>query len=417
MSDKRIKIPWIWPTALSIFVLAGLTGSLLRYGQLRGLPAGLYLVNVRHAHSHLMYFGWATPALMALIGAWLPRLTGRSLSRRFQWAMGATVIAALLAYTPFLLFGYQLAEIGASRLPISVIAATLNVLAWYVYAALYYKATRGAARVRPLRFWDAALIFMILASFGAWGVAVVSRLGVEDPFWSTAMTHLFLDVFSEGWFVLAVLGLVYASHKAASESAARWGEQLIVIGLPVLFLLAMPVNLVPAGLRAIAGIGGLLVGAGLLLTISALWPTVSAGVGGWRIPLALLALKAVIGLGMILPVTASWAQQNSLRIFYLHALLLGFITLGLVVAAREMWGRTAVPGQRWLVVAILILLLSLLPMTGIWPAAWSGIWALQVAALASLGPVLAVAAMVVRLLFGRREQGTSLPEIASPAED
>ena len=74
-------------------------------------------------------------------------------------------------------------------------------------------------------------------------------------------------------------------------------------------------------------------------------------------------------------------------------------------------------GQRWLVVAILILLLSLLPMTGIWPAAWSGSWALQIAALVSLGPVLVVAVMVLRLLFGRREQGTSLPEIASLAED
>jgi hypothetical protein len=417
LTEERIKIPWIWPTALSLFVLAGLTGSLLRYGQLRGLPTGLYLVNVRHAHSHLMYFGWATPALMGLIAAWLPRLSGRPLSRRFQWAMGATVIVALLAYTPFLLFGYQLAEIGDSRLPISVIAATLNVLAWYVYAFLYYKATRGVERVRPLRFWDAALIFMILASFGAWGVAVVSRLGVEDPFWSTAMTHLFLDIFSEGWFVLATLGLVYASYRAASESVARWGEQLIVIGLPVLFLLAMPINLVPGGLRVIAGIGGLLVGAGLLLTIVALWPSVSAGFNGWRTPLALLALKAVIGLGMILPATARWAQQNSLRIFYLHALLLGFITLGLVVAARDVWGRAAVPGQRWLVAAILILLLSLLPMTGIWPAAWGGVWALQVAALVSLGPVLVVAVMVARLLFGRRAQGAPVGDDAGQTED
>jgi hypothetical protein len=417
MTEKRIKITWIWPAALSLFVLAGLTGTLLRYGQLRGLPAGLYLVNVRHAHSHLMYFGWATPALMGLIAAWLPRLSGRPASRRFQWAMGATVIAALLSYTPFLLFGYQLAEIGDSRLPISVMAATLNVLAWYGYAFLYYKATRGAERVRPLRFWDAALIFMILASFGAWGVAVVSRLGVEDPFWSTAMTHLFLDIFSEGWFVLAALGLVYASHKAASERAAGWGEQLIVIGLPVLFLLAMPINLVPGGLRAIAGIGGLMVGAGLLLTIGALWSSVPGGLTGWRAPLALLALKAIIGLGMVLPVTARWAQQNSLRIFYLHSLLLGFITLGLVVAAREIWGRAAVPGQRWLVVAILILLLSLLPMTDIWPAAWSGVWALQVAALVTLGPVLVVAGMVISLLFGRHGQDEPLPSVASQTED
>jgi hypothetical protein len=410
--ERRKTIPWIWPAALALFVLAGLTGSLLRYGQLQGLPTGLYLVNVRHAHSHLMYFGWATPALMGVIAAWLPRLIGRPISRRFQWAMGATMIAALLAYVPFLLFGYQSAEIGGSRLPISVLAATLNVLAWYVYAFLYFKATWGVTRVRPLRFWDAALIFIILASFGAWGVAVVTRLGVEDPFWSVAMTHLFLDLFSEGWFVLATLGLVYAAHQPASEKAARWGEQLIVIGLPVLFLLAMPVNLVPGGLRAIAGIGGLLVGTGLLLSVGALWSNISAGVAGWRVPLALLALKAVIGLGMVLPVTARWAQQNGLRIFYLHALLLGFITLGLVVAAREMWGKAAVVGQRWLVAAVLILLLFLLPLTGIWPVALSGRWALQAAVVISFGPVLVVASMLLRVLFGGRQQVTQKPESA-----
>ena len=402
--ERRNTIPRIWLAALAVFVLAGLTGSLLRYGQLNGLPAGLSLVNVRHAHSHLMYFGWATPALMALIAAWLPRFSDRPVSRRFSWAMGATVIAALLAYVPFLLFGYQPADIGTSRVPLSVLAATLNVLAWYTFAYLYFQATWGVARVKALRFWDAALIFMILASFGAWGVAIVSRLGVEDPFWSLAMTHLFLDLFSEGWFLLAMLGLVYASHRPASEPAARWGEQLIVIGLPVLFLLAMPVNLVPSGLRLIAGIGGLLVGAGLLLTVFALWPAVSGGLTGWRVPLALLSLKAIIGLGMVLPVTALWAQQNGLRIFYLHALLLGFITLGLVVAAREMWGRTAVAGQRWLVGAVLVLLLFLLPVTGIWPAALSGRWALQTLTVISLGPVLVMAYMFLRQLLNGRHQ-------------
>jgi hypothetical protein len=397
--EKRIAIPSIWPVALALFVLAGLTGTLLRYGQLRGLPAGLNLVNVRHAHSHLMYFGWATPALMALIAAWLPTISGRPVSGRFRWAMAAAVIAALFAYVPFLLFGYQSAEIGDSRVPLSVLAATLNVLAWYAYAFLYFKATRGVTRIRALRYWDAALIFMILASLGAWGVAIVGRLGVEDPFWSLAMTHLFLDLFSEGWFVLAMLGLIYASRRPASEAAARWGEQLVVIGLPVLFLLAMPVNLVPGGLRIIAGIGGLLVGAGLLLTVFALWPAVPGGISGWRVPLALLALKSIIGLGMILPQTALWAQRNALRIPYLHILLLGFITLGLVVAARERWGRAAVSGQRWLVAAVLFLLLLLLPMTGIWPASLSGRWALQALAVVSLGPVLVIAYMLLRQLL------------------
>ena len=162
----------------------------------------------------LMYFGWVTPALMILIVAWLPRLTGRPLSARFLWVMGATIGFALLAYVMFIQYGYQPAELDGRRLPLSVLAATLNVLAWYAYAYLYYRATRGVPRTRPLRFWDAAIIFMILASLGAWGVAVVSRLQIADPFWSQAMTHLFLDLFSEGWFVLATLGLIFALHPA-----------------------------------------------------------------------------------------------------------------------------------------------------------------------------------------------------------
>ena len=154
----------------------------------------------------------------------------------------------------------------------------------------------------------------------------------------------------------------------------------------------------PAGLRAIASIGGLLVSVGLLLTVAALWPAISRSWTGWHVPLLLLTLKAVLGLGMILPVTAQWAQLNALRIFYLHVLLMGFITLGLVVAAREVWGRVAVPGHRWLVISVLALLLSLVPLTGFWPSAWSSRWALQMAAVVSLGPVIVMAVMLVTLI-------------------
>lgn len=249
---------------------------------------------------------------------------------------------------------------------------------------------------------------MILASAGAWGVAVVSRLQITDPFWSQAMTHLFLDLFSEGWFVLAVLGLVYAVHSPRSARVANWGEQLIVVGLPILFLLALPVNLVPSGLRAIASVGGILVVVGLLLTVWVLWPAVSGRLSDWRIPLAFLTLKAFVGLGMVLPQTALWAQQNGLRIFYLHLLLLGFVTLGLVVAARQLWGRIAVPGQRWLVFTVILLLLSLVPMTGLWPSDWAGRWILQVAAWASLGPVIVMALMLISLLIAGERPGEAV---------
>ncbi len=387
----------------------------MRFGMIYGFPAGLQFVNVRHAHSHLMYFGWVTPALMGLIAAWLPRISGRPLSPRFRWVMGATIIAALLAYLAFIQYGYQLAEFGDRRLPLSVIAATLNMLAWYAYAILYYKATRGVPRDRALRFWDAALIFMMLASLGAWGVAVVSRLGIEDPFWSVALTHMFLDLFSEGWMVLAVLGLAHAALagdllSASQKRRSRWGENLIVMGLPLVFLLAMPVDLVPDGLRLIASLGGLLVAAGLLVSVWALWPAVAPSWTGWRVPLVLLTLKTLLSLGMIIPAAALWAQRNGLRVLYLHTLLLGFVTLGLVVAAREVWGRLAVRGQSWLVASVLFTLATLLPLTGLWPESLAGRWVLKLAAWASLGPVIAVAGMLTAMIVHERSAKRAKPD-------
>jgi len=185
-----------------------------------------------------------------------------------------------------------------------------------------------------------------------------------------------------------------------------------VIGLPLVFLLAMPVNLVPTETRVIASLAGMLVIVGLLISVWALWPAVSPSWLGWRVPLALLAMKALVGLGTILPAAAIWGQQNGLRVLYLHLLLLGFVTLGLVAAAREVWGGEAVPGQRWLVFTVLILLLTLLPLTGLWPEALRGRWALQLAAWVSLGPVIVVTGMLIALIIRERQADPFEPNAA-----
>jgi len=209
-------------------MIAGTTGTLYRFGLLYGLPAGLGLVNIRHAHTHLMYFGWVTPALMVLITSRLPAITGRQLSPWFRRVTTLTISLALIAYGVFFVYGYQPAPIGGWRIPLSFFAATCNVLAWYAFVYLYFRGTWKAQRIRPLRFWDASLVFLILASMGAWGIAIIDRLQIDNPFWPQAMTHLFLDMFSEGWFVLATLGLVYSIHPVPAEGGnkakiAGWG--------------------------------------------------------------------------------------------------------------------------------------------------------------------------------------------------
>ena len=76
------RLQWAWQGALAFFVLAGLTGVLFRFGVAEGVTFGFNLGYIRHAHSHTMYFGWVTPALMALIASRLPELGG---GRSWLW--------------------------------------------------------------------------------------------------------------------------------------------------------------------------------------------------------------------------------------------------------------------------------------------------------------------------------------------
>ncbi len=380
------EVALLWRLALGAFVLAGATGALFRFGALLGLPAGLSFVNVRHAHSHLMYFSWVTPALMALMGAHIARWRGENRHPFRGVALGAWALG-LVAYVPFLLFGYGRVPVGEARIPPATIAASLNILAWYVFVVQYMRARRGLAAIPALRLWDAAVVFLVLASLGAWGRAVLVALKVEDPFLGRALVHLFLDLFSDGWFALAVLGLIYREGISMPTRLVR-ATWLMFVGLPATVLLGVPVDLVPPAWRAVAGVGGWLVGWGFLAHVAFLWPRVEAR---WRWPLGFLALKAAAELGVSVPVIARWAEREALRVPYLHLFLLGFVTLSLIRAAGETWGPVA--ERRWglWVGSVLVLLASLLPLTGLWPAAWRGVWTAWVAAVAALGPVAAAA--------------------------
>ena len=406
--------------ALACFILAASTGSLLRFGMVTGYPAGLQMANIRHAHSHLMYFGWVTPALMALIAARLPEVTGRRLLPGFRWALMAVFTTALLAYVPFLLYGYRPATLGGMTLPLSTIGAGLNVFAWYGFVILYARNTWRAPRNHPLRLWDAALGFLVLSSMGAWGAAVVSALDLQDPFWAMASTHLFLDLFADGWFLLGLLGLVFVAHPAAARTrSAHWGETLLVIGLPLTFLLNLPISAMPGAVRVLAGIAGVVAAIGIFASLAALLPAIwRRGDRAWLLPLTFLALKAGAMFIIAFPEGARWAGRMALRISYLHWLLLGFVTLGLMAAAAGRWGRQVVPGRRWFALSVLLLLASLLPLTPLWPAAWRGAWALTAASWATLGPVLVAIIMLIgigkRGLRIRHSPAVPIPDPGSP---
>lgn len=399
---------WVWWGALVCFAVAGSTGAWLRFGLISGFPWGLQYFNMRHAHSHLMYFGWVTPALMGLMLVWLPRLTGRPFpprrARAFRLTVAAIFVLALAAYAAFLNYGYQTAVFGDLRLPLSTIMASLNMVAWYVFAWLYWRQTRGAPRTPPLRLWDAALIFLLLATMGAWGVAGTAVFHLQNPLWSALLTHLFLDLFAEGWFVLAVLGLLHAMQPAPMRGWMRQSEGWLLIGLPVIFFIGVPDGLLPLPIRLVGGAGALAVAYGLAGQLVHFWRQAPAA---WRLPLAALGIKVVSNVLVAVPPLAVWAERAGLRIVYLHWVLLGFVTLSLLAAARTAWGARVFRGYWLFSGAVLLLLASLLTMTTLWPAPLRGGWVRPFVAWVSLGPPLLLVWQLItaRLQPWRRANG------------
>lgn len=178
--QRRRRLPPAWLGALACFVVAGATGVLFRIGTITGLPDGLLFANIRHGHSHLMYFGWATPAIMALIAHHV------ALAPRMRRVIHTVLVLAVLAFPPFLLYGYRRASLGAVRLPLSVTLAGLNIFAWYAFAGLYVRRRPALRPLQARRFWDAAVVFLIVSSMGAWSFGIVQLLRPDGPFWFAA---------------------------------------------------------------------------------------------------------------------------------------------------------------------------------------------------------------------------------------
>ena len=374
--------------AVAALVLAAWTGVLMRFGMVYGFPTWAQNFGaVRHAHSHLMYFGWVTLALFALIWSDLPRHTGRSLPRGVGVQMALTAGMAFLSFPAFWSNGYGLTTIGSARLPLGSMVATFNGLTWFVFVALYVRATRGlSVRPRAVQLWDWALALLLLAALGAVGLVALVVTRAEQPLLQQLFLHQFLDLFAVGWFGLALLGVMW-SHVGAPVRGWLPTFSLALLLTPT-FLLGVSPMLLPAALFWVAALAN--VGAALLLGVHGhhLW---------WRrAALPSLSWLAGGGLGLVLTTAALllwpgvWQEYagGQLRIFYLHVLLLMWVSTALLGVLEVRW----LPDSRltrwgnWLwATGVLVMIAALLglglaPQLGLSQAPW-----LLAAAWGSLG--------------------------------
>lgn len=330
---------WIGVTATAALALAAATGVLLRFGIYQGMPGWAFNYGaVRHAHSHLMYFGWVSLVLMLLIWHELPRLTGNPRPRGSTLQMGVAAFLALLSFPAFWSNGYGMTQIGAARLPLGSIVAGLNVLAWYAFAALYVRATwRTTVRPLPMQLWDWGLGLLVLSTAGLFGLVLAISAPTVNPLIQQLFLHLFLDLFAAGWFTLALLGVLWAKLGHHAVLSTRLPTGALALSIIPTFMLGMSPGVVTPAMFWVAAGANAISAALIARHLAALWQrrrelALLVQVGG-----VALAIHLLIAVALLWPGVWQWSAGTQLRVFYLHNFLLGAVSTILLALLLEAW--------------------------------------------------------------------------------
>lgn len=383
----------IWQWAMFSFVLAALTGLLYRIGFITPLPFDLDFVNIRHAHSHLMFFGWASLLPLYLIKLdSVPGYHAAFGARLMKYALGGVLFFGLLSFPFFLIWGYGAVSIGELQLPVSVILSGMVMIAWYIFMAGYLITRFRKRGFEPNVWFEGALIMLFISSLGAWGVGAVEMLNIGGPLLGKALTHFFLATFVEGWAVLVLLGFIVKALKLKEDELAVSPMVLvglIAIGAPLTFPYGISESMMSLNLSVAARMGGFLIAEGIVLFVYSAVKGRKKSLSIWLWPLLFLGLKAIMQLIASVSPADLWLSDHGIRILYLHVFLLGAFTTGMVcyliqdlpIKSSYYYG---------VVFSVSLVILSLILLTRFWPAFLSGTWIYYGLAAAAIFPVFAV---------------------------
>lgn len=319
----------IWKLSILSFLIAAFTGFIYRVGMLYPLPGSMDLVNIRHAHSHLMFFNWISPPIMVWMASVLAGQKRDLNHKAFKSCLYTMMGLGFLSYPFFLLYGYRSVSLGQANLPIAAIISGLIMVTWYWFAWLYYQHRKRKISDLSLNLFDGALTTLLISSLGAWGVSVFQFSGIHNPLFSSALTHFFLAVFTEGWAILGVLGIIWNYMKLQPRSIPTgWLWQPLLIGSMLIFPFSLTQSLVTPImlLSAKVGLGMIILSFVLHLYIFLKSKKFTGFV--WKTILVLIGLKILFQAVAALPIDL-WPAEHGLRILYLHLILLGIVSISI----------------------------------------------------------------------------------------
>jgi hypothetical protein len=321
---------WLKISLINLLIVAAI-GVVLRYKILFALP----FINqkyVLHGHSHFAFAGWITQAIMVLLIAYLDRHTCDLINKKYKWLLYANVITAYGMLISFIIGGYGL---------FSIIFSTLSIIVSYIFSFFYWKDLNKLKEKNITHLWfKSAVLFNSISSLGAFALAFMMMAKMVHRNWYLAAEYFYLHFQYNGWFFFAFMGLITTKlfHNTSPIITKRIFLLFSTALVPAYFLSALWMNIptwvyILVVIAAFAQIIGWLYTIGLIkkyfIFIKLSFPNISK----WLLLLSAVALsfKLLLQLGSTIPSLSNLAFGfRPIVIGYLHLVLLGVITLGLL---------------------------------------------------------------------------------------
>ncbi len=319
---------WLKIALINLFIVASL-GVILRCKILFFLPF-INQKHLQHGHSHFAFAGWITQAIMILLVAYLVKINGDNIYKRYCWLLYANLLIAYGMLISFPIEGYGL---------FSIIFSTASIFVSYVFAFYFWRDITKLKYKEPAQLWfKAAVIFNAISSIGAFALTIMMIAKVIHQNWYLAAEYFYLHFQYNGWFFFGCMGLFtsFISRYNISQNALKKIFRLFVFAsVPAYFLSTLWMDL-PVWvyiLVVLAAFAQVISWIWMVNLLKMKWVTIKVDFNKttkWILGLSGLALsfKLFLQLGSTIPSLSTLAFGfRPIVVGYLHLVFLGVITL------------------------------------------------------------------------------------------
>ncbi|MEX1240255.1 MAG: hypothetical protein WEB30_11075 [Cyclobacteriaceae bacterium] len=320
---------------LLFLLLAAGIGLFLRWQFIEPTP-GIRYTFFLHAHSHVMFLGWAFNVLYL---AFTENYLSHKDQRRFKlfFLLLQTLVMAMMISFPIQGYGLY-----------SIIFSTLHTIGVIIYISVFVRFTQGQRAV-SLWFARASLFFFLLSTAGPFSLGYLTANDLVGTVWYNFSIYYYLHFQYNGFFIFGILSLFYQLLEKKqvafdAQYALIFGKWMAIACVPAYFLstlFARPgliFNFIGAFAGVIQLVAVMLFYDKMKVTAPSLKLSFHPGsYTALKLLFAGFILKSVLQLLSAHSEIAVLAYETRpLVIAYLHLVLLGVITFFLFVWYVEM---------------------------------------------------------------------------------